>query len=122
MKNVIKPYNYLIKEWNIQLLQKVGCNVSSLYRELKKRDLLQMPKQVAPCKSVKAPIIPPQTKNQSLNDIKNTICIDRKMNIHMVMYLNWEYSIVTIKSYSAYKSRTLNKRLIKNRFCYKVFK
>ncbi|MED3157670.1 hypothetical protein P4364_25380, partial [Bacillus thuringiensis] len=52
-------------------------------------------------------------KNQSLNDIKNTICIDRKMNIHMVMYLNWEYSIVTIKSYSAYKSRTLNKRLIK---------
>jgi hypothetical protein len=45
--------------------------VSSLYRELKKRDLLQMPKQVAPCKSVKAPIIPPQTKkNQSLNDIK----------------------------------------------------
>jgi hypothetical protein len=31
----------------------------------------------------------------------------------MVMYLNWEYSIVTIKSYSAYKSRTLNKRLIK---------
>ncbi|MRB06860.1 helix-turn-helix domain-containing protein, partial [Bacillus thuringiensis] len=36
------------------IAKKVGCNVSSLYRELKKRDLLQMPKQVAPCKSVKA--------------------------------------------------------------------
>jgi hypothetical protein len=47
------------------IAKKVGCNVSSLYRELKKRDLLQMPKQVASSKSVKSSIIPPQTKKKS---------------------------------------------------------
>ncbi|MEC3532385.1 helix-turn-helix domain-containing protein, partial [Bacillus thuringiensis] len=52
------------------IAKKVGCNVSSLYRELKKRDLLQMPKQVAPCKSVKAPIIPPQTKKSKFERYK----------------------------------------------------
>ncbi len=33
------------------IAKKVGCNVSSLYRELNQRGLLQMPKQVNPCKS-----------------------------------------------------------------------
>ncbi|AKR12907.1 helix-turn-helix domain-containing protein [Bacillus thuringiensis] len=48
----------------------VGCNVSSLYRELKKRGVLQMPKQVAPSKSVKSPIIPPQTKKTKFERYK----------------------------------------------------
>ncbi len=48
----------------------VGCKVSSLYRELKKRDLLQMPKQVAPPKSVKPPIILPRTKKSRFERYK----------------------------------------------------
>ncbi|OUB74746.1 hypothetical protein [Bacillus thuringiensis] len=52
------------------IAKQVGCNVSGLYRELKKRDLLQMPKQVAPCKSVKSPIIPPQTKKSKFERYK----------------------------------------------------
>ncbi|MCQ6307121.1 hypothetical protein [Bacillus cereus] len=52
------------------IAKKVGCNVSSLYRELKKRGVLQMPKQVAPCKSVKSPIIPPQTKKSKFERYK----------------------------------------------------
>lgn len=48
----------------------VGCNVSSLYRELKKRGVLQMPKQVAPSKSVKSPIIPPKTKKSKFERYK----------------------------------------------------
>ncbi|MES1053741.1 hypothetical protein FOA24_33150 [Bacillus thuringiensis] len=52
------------------IAKKVGCNVSSLYRELKKRGLLQMPKQVAPCKSVKSPIMPPQTKKSKFERYK----------------------------------------------------
>ena len=48
----------------------VGCNVSSLYRELKKRGVLQMPKQVAPSKSVKSPRIPPQTKKSKFERYK----------------------------------------------------
>lgn len=52
------------------IAKKVGCNVSSLYRELKKRDLLQIPKQVAPSKLVKSPIIPPQTKKSKFERYK----------------------------------------------------
>ncbi|MDI6680002.1 hypothetical protein QMA02_30030 [Bacillus wiedmannii] len=52
------------------IAKKVGCNVSSLYRELKKRGVLQMPKQVAPSKSVKSPIIPPQTKKSKFERYK----------------------------------------------------
>ncbi|MGW5955082.1 hypothetical protein [Bacillus mycoides] len=48
----------------------VGCNVSSLYRELKKRGVLQMPKQVKPSKSVKSPRIPPQTKKSKFERYK----------------------------------------------------
>lgn len=52
------------------IAKKVGCNVSHLYRELKKRGVLQMPKQVAPCKSVKSPIIPTQTKKAKFERYK----------------------------------------------------
>ncbi|QWH75411.1 hypothetical protein EXW59_00485 (plasmid) [Bacillus mycoides] len=52
------------------IAKKVGCNVSSLYRELNQRGLLQMPKQVAPCKSVKSPIIPTQTKKAKFERYK----------------------------------------------------
>ena len=52
------------------IAKKVGCNVSSLYRELKKRDLLQMPNQVASSKSVKSSIIPPQTKKSKFERYK----------------------------------------------------
>ncbi|MGE6552870.1 hypothetical protein ACQKFK_29175 [Bacillus mycoides] len=52
------------------IAKKVGCNVSSLYRELKKRGVLQMPKQVAPCKSVESPIIPLQTKKSKFERYK----------------------------------------------------
>ncbi|OPA26163.1 hypothetical protein BHL53_07035 [Bacillus cereus] len=48
----------------------VGCNVSSLYRELKKRGVLQMPKQVAPSKSVKSSVIPQQTKKSKFERFK----------------------------------------------------
>ncbi|OUB89769.1 hypothetical protein BK784_26460 [Bacillus thuringiensis serovar medellin] len=54
------------------IAKKVGCNVSHLYRELKKRGVLQMPKQVAPCKSVKSPIIPPQTKKSKFERYKES--------------------------------------------------
>ncbi|CDN39423.1 MULTISPECIES: helix-turn-helix domain-containing protein [Bacillus] len=52
------------------IAKKVGCNVSHLYRELKKRGVLQMPKQVAPSKSGKPPIIPPQTKKSKFERYK----------------------------------------------------
>ncbi|MED2765983.1 hypothetical protein P4283_29005 [Bacillus thuringiensis] len=52
------------------IAKKVGCNVSSLYRELKKRGVLQMPKQVAPSKSVKSPIIQPRTKKSKFERYK----------------------------------------------------
>ncbi|MFJ1134765.1 helix-turn-helix domain-containing protein [Bacillus cereus group sp. BfR-BA-01354] len=48
----------------------VGCNVSSLYRELKKRGVLQMPKQVTPSKLVKSPKIPSQTKKSKFERYK----------------------------------------------------
>ncbi|QWH75994.1 hypothetical protein EXW59_04135 (plasmid) [Bacillus mycoides] len=52
------------------IAKEVGCNVSHLYRELKKRGVLQIPKQVAPCKSVKLPIITPQTKKAKFERYK----------------------------------------------------
>ncbi|WP_237982672.1 hypothetical protein [Bacillus thuringiensis] len=48
----------------------VGCNVSNLYRELKKRGVLQIPKQVAPSKLVKSPIISPKTKKSKFEQYK----------------------------------------------------
>ncbi|AKR38920.1 hypothetical protein P4K49_27105 [Bacillus cereus] len=52
------------------IAKKVGCNVSSLYRELKKRGVLQMPKQVASSKSLKSSIIPQQTKKSNFERYK----------------------------------------------------
>lgn len=52
------------------IAKKVGCNVSSLYRELKKRNVLQMPKQVTSPKSSKSHIIPPQTKKSKFERYK----------------------------------------------------
>ncbi|MDZ5480092.1 hypothetical protein [Bacillus thuringiensis] len=52
------------------IAKKVGCNVSHLYRELKKRGVLQMPEQVAPSKSGKPPIIPPQTRKSKFERYK----------------------------------------------------
>ncbi|ETF00051.1 hypothetical protein [Bacillus thuringiensis] len=52
------------------IAKKLRCNVSSLYRELKKRGVLQMPKQVASSKSLKSSIIPPQTKKSKFERYK----------------------------------------------------
>ncbi|KAA6461440.1 MULTISPECIES: hypothetical protein [Bacillus cereus group] len=52
------------------IAKKVGCKVSSLYRELKKRGVLQMPKQVAPSKVVKPSILSPQTKKSAFQRYK----------------------------------------------------
>lgn len=52
------------------IAKRVGCNVSSLYRELKKRGVLQMPKQAELSKSVKSPVIPPQTKKSKFERYK----------------------------------------------------
>ncbi|MED3301248.1 hypothetical protein P4391_28220, partial [Bacillus thuringiensis] len=52
------------------IAKKVGCNVSSLYRELKKRGVLQMPKKVASSKSLKSSIIPTQTKKSKFERYK----------------------------------------------------
>lgn len=52
------------------IAKKVGCKVSSLYRELKKRSVLQMPKQIAPSKSIKSPVIPPQTQKSKFERYK----------------------------------------------------
>lgn len=42
--------------------KKVGCKVSGLYRELKKRGVLQMPNQIGPSKVIRSSIPSPQTK------------------------------------------------------------
>ena len=42
----------------------VGCKVSSLYRELKKRGVLEMPKQAAPAKTLRSPIIKAKQKSR----------------------------------------------------------
>ncbi|MEB9738622.1 hypothetical protein P4J56_22180, partial [Bacillus cereus] len=52
------------------IAKNLRCNVSSLYRELKKRGVLQMPKQVASSKSIKSSIIPPQTKKSKFERYK----------------------------------------------------
>ncbi|AFU17695.1 hypothetical protein MC28_F251 (plasmid) [Bacillus thuringiensis MC28] len=48
----------------------VGCKVSSLYRELKKRGVLEMPKQAAPSKALRSPIIPAKTKKSKFERYK----------------------------------------------------
>ncbi|PHD69043.1 hypothetical protein COF61_01985 [Bacillus toyonensis] len=48
----------------------VGCKVSSLYRELKKRGVLQMPKHVAASKSVRSSKIPEKTKKSKFERYK----------------------------------------------------
>ncbi|CUB57986.1 hypothetical protein BN2127_JRS10_04338 [Bacillus subtilis] len=50
-------------------IAKKGCEVSSLYREFKKRGVLHMPKQVAP-KVVKSPSLSPQTKKSAFQRYK----------------------------------------------------
>lgn len=52
------------------IAKKLRCNVSSLYRELKKRGVLQMPKQVASSKALNSSIIPPQTKKSKFERYK----------------------------------------------------
>ncbi len=54
--------------------------MSSLYRELKKQGTLQTPKQVAVSKSLKSPITSTRTKKQTLRDIKNIICTNRRIH------------------------------------------
>ncbi|MGA4467009.1 hypothetical protein ACPA2L_31345 [Bacillus bombysepticus] len=48
----------------------VGCKVSSLYRELKKRGVLEMPKQAASSKTLRSPIIPAKTKKSKFERYK----------------------------------------------------
>nr|WP_232290895.1 hypothetical protein [Bacillus cereus] len=62
------------------IAKNLRCNVSSLYRELKKRGTLQTPKQVAVSKSLKSPITSTRTKKQILRDIKNIICTNRRIH------------------------------------------
>ncbi|MCU5406749.1 hypothetical protein OCA16_19505 [Bacillus cereus] len=52
------------------IAKKVHCNVSNLYRELKKRGVLEMPKRAASSKSVKSPKTPPQTKKSKFERYK----------------------------------------------------
>ncbi|OUB80931.1 hypothetical protein [Bacillus wiedmannii] len=52
------------------IAKKVGCNVSSLYRELKKRGVLQMPKRAAASKSTKSPKVSSQTKKAKFERYK----------------------------------------------------
>ncbi|MBE7099210.1 hypothetical protein [Bacillus cereus] len=52
------------------IAKKLRCNVSSLYRELKKRGALQIPKQVAASKSLKSPITSTQTKKTNFERYK----------------------------------------------------
>ncbi|MCR6789891.1 MULTISPECIES: hypothetical protein [Bacillus cereus group] len=67
-KQAVKLFNQGMEYPTIA--KKVGCNVSSLYRELKKRGVLQMPKKVASSKSLKSSIIPPQTKKSKFERYK----------------------------------------------------
>jgi hypothetical protein len=48
----------------------VGCKVSSLYRELKKRGVLEMPKQAAPAKTLRSPIIKAKKKKSRFERYK----------------------------------------------------
>ncbi|MDA2452123.1 hypothetical protein PDN63_27510 [Bacillus cereus] len=48
----------------------VGCKVSSLYRELKKRGVLQMPKQAASSKTLRSPIVSAKTKKSRFERYK----------------------------------------------------
>ncbi|MFY0218453.1 hypothetical protein [Bacillus cereus] len=52
------------------IAKKLRCNVSSLYRELKKRAVLQIPKQVAASKSLKSSAISTQTKKSNFERYK----------------------------------------------------
>lgn len=52
------------------IAKKLRCNVSSLYRELKKRGVLQIPKQVVASKSLKSPITSTQTKKTNFERYK----------------------------------------------------
>ncbi|MES5957407.1 hypothetical protein QCI42_29370 [Bacillus fungorum] len=52
------------------IAKKLRCNVSSLYRELKKRGVLQIPRQVAASKSLKSPITSTQTKKTNFERYK----------------------------------------------------
>ncbi|MEC1984097.1 hypothetical protein P9F15_27470 [Bacillus cereus] len=52
------------------IAKNLRCNVSSLYRELKKRGTLQTPKQVAVSKSLKSPITSTRTKKTNFERYK----------------------------------------------------
>ncbi|HDR6821050.1 TPA: hypothetical protein QCV77_004611 [Bacillus thuringiensis] len=52
------------------IAKKLRCNVSSLYRELKKRGTLQIPKQVSVSKSLKSPTTSAQTKKTNFERYK----------------------------------------------------
>ncbi|PFA91052.1 hypothetical protein [Bacillus cereus] len=53
-----------------KIAKEVGCNISSLYRELKKRGELQMPKQAVASKSAKSSVKPPRTKKTKFERYK----------------------------------------------------
>ncbi|MCU5409189.1 hypothetical protein OCA16_32460 [Bacillus cereus] len=67
-KRAVKLFNQGMEYPTIA--KEVGCNVSHLYRELKKRGVLQMPKQTKSSQSVKLSIIPPQTKKTKFERYK----------------------------------------------------
>lgn len=67
-KQAVQLFNQGIEYPDIA--KKVGCNVGSLYRELKKRGVLQMPRQETPSKSVRSPVIPPRTKKSRFERYK----------------------------------------------------
>lgn len=59
-KQAIYLYNQGIEYPDIA--KRVGCNVSNLYKELKKRGELKMPRQVKSSKSLRLPTIPKTKK------------------------------------------------------------
>lgn len=70
MKDANKQFNYLIKDRISRYCENSRCKVSSLYRELKKRGVLEMPKQAAPSKTLRSPIIKAKTKKSRFERYK----------------------------------------------------
>ncbi|PFZ89274.1 hypothetical protein [Bacillus wiedmannii] len=69
------------------IAKKLRCNVSSLYRELKKRGTLQIPKQVAASKSLKSPITSTQTKKTNFERYKEYYMYKEFMAINLYLIL-----------------------------------
>ncbi|MDA2491622.1 MULTISPECIES: hypothetical protein [Bacillus cereus group] len=67
-KQAVQLFNQGIEYPDIAKI--VGCKVSSLYRELKKRGVLEMPKQASPSKTLRSPIIKAKTKKSRFERYK----------------------------------------------------